>query len=282
MRVVSVLPAATEIVAAIGGTDLLVGVSDACDFPPVVRTLPRVTRSLVDARLPSGEIARAVAARARDGGGPIALDCARLAELRPDVVIGQGLCDVCAVGEQPLREAVAVLSPPPRVVTLHPHSVGEVLDDITRVGAALARGEPAAACVAALSARLRRLRAEPRRVRPPRVLVLEWVDPPYVAGHWVPELVELAGGEAVGSVAGARSVAHPWGELAALAPDLVVIALCGFDLSRARAEVARTPDPDARAVLKGRVEFLDGNAYTSRPGPRVVDAAERLAEFLEG
>lgn len=280
MRVVSLVPAATEIVAAIGGVDLLVGVSAACDFPPSVRALPRVTRSRVDPTLASGEIDRRVTAAAHAGEGPIGLDEAVLAALRPDVVLGQALCAVCAVDDAAVRRATAALSPQPVVVMLHPHTMGDVLTDIRRVGAAVDRADAAAACGRALDRRIRGLPGRRPGVRAPRVLVLEWIDPPYTAGHWVPELVALAGGEPVGSVAGERSAAHPWAELSALAPDLVVVALCGFDVDRARLEVATVADPAGRTLLKGRVEFLDGNSYTSRPGPRLVDAAERFAEVL--
>ena len=137
--------------------------------------------------------------------------------------------------------------------------------------------------VAALTQRVRRLeQALTPYPAPVRVLVLEWLDPPYVAGHWVPELIALAGGTDVGNTAGASSVVRPWRELAAIAPDLVVIALCGFDEARARREFAAVTDPDALALFSRRVEFIDGNAYTSRPGPRLVEAAELLARLIRG
>jgi iron complex transport system substrate-binding protein len=292
MRVVSLLPAATEIVAALGAGNLLVGVSHACDYPPEVRALPQVTRSRLDATRPSGEIDRAVAAAKSAGRSSVEVDVALVARLRPDVIIGQGLCDVCAVGPGDLDRLVATLLPTPWLVTLHAHTLAGVLDDIRKVGDAVELADEAEELIAGLRYRLERL---PKRIsagaqhaaplqRRPRVLVLEWLDPPYVAGHWVPELVELAGGRAVGVAAGEPSRPHPWRELAALAPppDLVVIALCGFDVPRARAELAAVTDPDARPVLAGRglVEFLDGNAYTSRPGPRLVDAAELLARLI--
>src|SRR5216110_1815979 len=251
MRVVSLLPAATEIVAALGAVGRLVGVSHQCDFPPEVRSLPRVTRTRIDPALPSGAIDRAMAEAKRAGVSPVEVDVNLVAHLRPDVLIGQSVCDICAVGEGELARVVATLMPTPWVVTLHAHTLDEMFQDIRTVGEAL------------------ELRDEAE--------VLESLDPPYVAGHWVPELVALAGGQDLGSAPGERSRARPWEELAALAPDVVVVALCGFDIPRAQAELGAVTDGAARTLLGRRVEFLDGNAYTSRPGPRLVDAAETLA-----
>jgi iron complex transport system substrate-binding protein len=280
MRVVSLLPAATEIVAAIGGVGLLVGVSHECDYPPAVQNLPRVTRSRVDPQLPAREIDRLMAEAKRTGTPAVEVDFATLSRLRPDVLIGQSVCDVCAVGEGELARVVPGLHPTPWVVTLHPHRLDDVLADVLQLGEALALQEEAQELVAGLRHRVRRLAAQaPPPVRP-RVLVLEWLDPPYVAGHWVPELVALAGGEDVGNTPGSPSAPRSWRELAERAPDLVVIALCGFDVDRARREHAAVTDPDARAVLSRRQEFIDGNAYTSRPGPRLVDAAEHLARLF--
>lgn len=281
MRVVSLLPAATEIVAALGGR--LVGVSHECDFPPAVRSLPRVTRTTVDRALPSKAIDRAVAEAKRVGASPVEVDVQLVAQLRPDVLIGQSACDVCAVGEGELARLVTTLIPTPWVVTLHAHTLDGVFADIARVGEALELRDEAQELVAGLRYRLRRLESRARRARVrPRVLVLEWLDPPYVAGHWVPELVALAGGDDMGSAAGEPSRPRPWGELAALGPDLVVVALCGFDEARARAELAALTDRDAQALLARRVEVIDGNAYTSRPGPRLVDGAEILSRLILG
>jgi len=283
MRVVSLLPAATEIVAAIGGSGLLVGVSHACDFPPEVTMLPRLTRTPLDATLPSREIDARIAAAKRSGLATVEVDVATLARLRPDVLIGQSLCPVCAAAGPELERVVTSLQPTPWLVTLHPHTVADVLGDVVRVGEAIGLRDEAEEVVAGLRYRLRRVQESPvTRPTPPRVLVLEWLDPPYVAGHWVPELVALAGGLDVGNASGAPSVARPWGELAALAPDLVIVALCGFDVARARQELGRVTADDARALLARRIEFLDGSAYTSRPGPRLVEAAELMARLIRG
>jgi len=293
MRVVSLLPAATEIVAALGAVGRLVGVSHECDFPPEVRSLPRVTHTRVDGALPSAAIDHAMAEAKRAGVSPVEVDVNLVAHLRPDVLIGQSVCDVCAVGEGELARLVATLMPTPWVVTLHAHTLDEVFLDIRRVGEALELRDEAEELEAGLRYRLRRVadqalgsrntgvqHAAP--LRKPRVLVLEWLDPPYVAGHWVPELVALAGGQDVGSAPGEPSRARPWEELAALAPDVVVVALCGFDVARAHVELGAVTEAAARALLARRVEFIDGNAYTSRPGPRLVDSAEILTRLILG
>ena len=282
MRVVSLLPAATEIVAALGGVGRLVGVSHECDFPPEVRSLPRVTRTLVDPAMPSSAIDRVMAEAKRTGVSPVEVDVNLVAHLRPDLLIGQSVCDVCAVGEGELARLVTTLMPTPWVVTLHAHTLDEVFLDIRKVGEALELRDEAEELDAGLRYRLRRVGVRAARLPKPRVLVLEWLDPPYVAGHWVPDLVTLAGGQDVGSAPGEPSRPRPWDELAALAPDVVVVALCGFDIPRAQAELAAVTDPQARALLGRRVEFLDGNAYTSRPGPRLVDAADILARLIHG
>ena len=285
MRVVSLLPAATEIVAALGATAWLVGISHECDWPPEVRTLPRVTHSSLDASLSSAEIDRRMAAAKREGVAPVTIDQDGLRRLAPDVVIGQSVCEVCAVGESELARVLAHIPAPPRVVTLHAHDLAGVWSDIAKVGDALGLAGEAEELVAGLRYRLRHVGAQhaaPLHERP-RVLVVEWVDPPYVAGHWVPELVTAAGGVDVGARPGDRSVTRTWKELRALAPEVVIVALCGFDVARARREVAAVTDSDARALVSAaRVEFLDGNAYTSRPGPRVVEGAQILAHLIGG
>jgi iron complex transport system substrate-binding protein len=281
MRVVSLLPAATEIVAALGAQGQLVGVSHECDFPPGVRSLPRVTGTAIDPALPSSAIDRAMAEAKRAGTSPITVDLKLMAQLRPDVLIGQSVCEVCAVGEGELARVVAALMPTPWVVTLHAHTLEGAFHDIAKVGEALELRDEAEELVNGLRYRLRRVGAQPAAPqRKPRVLVLEWLDPPYVAGHWVPELVARAGGEDVGGTPGEPSRARPWRELAALAPDLVVVALCGFDVERARSELATVTDADAASLLGRRTEVIDGNAYTSRPGPRLVDAAELLSRLM--
>src|SRR5882762_3599675 len=220
MRVVSLLPAATEIVAALGALGRLVGVSHECDFPPEVRSLPRVTRTRVDPAMPSAAIDRAMAEARRTGISPVEVDVDLMAHLRPDVLIGQSVCDVCAVGTDELARVVRALDPTPWVVTLHPHTLADVFGDVGRIGKTLARRDEAREVVTGLMQRMRRLeQSVAPRPTPVRVLVLEWLDPPYVAGHWVPELVEHAGGTDVGNTAGSPAAVRSWRELAATAPD---------------------------------------------------------------
>jgi iron complex transport system substrate-binding protein len=228
-------------------------------------------------------IDRAMAAAKQASVSAVEIDLELVAHLRPDVLIGQAVCQVCAAGEAELARVVAALMPTPWVVTLHAHTLEGVFADIAKVGEALELRDEAEELVAGLRYRLRRVHAgSARRSTTPRVLVLEWLDPPYVAGHWVPELVALAGGQDVGSAPGEPSRQRTWAELAALAPDVVVVALCGFDLARAQTELAAVPSGAAAAVLGRRVAVIDGNAYTSRPGPRLVDAAAVLARELHG
>ena len=280
-RVVSLLPAATEIVAALGATDRLVGVSHECDYPPAVRALPRVTRTSLDASRPSGAIDRAMAHAKASGVSPIEIDRDALRRLAPDLILGQSVCEVCAIGERELAAALAALQRRPEVVTLHAHTLDGVFADIRRVGAALELADEAEELVDGLRYRLRRVAASYAAVPlRPRVLIVEWLDPPYVAGHWVPELVTAAGGQDVGAAPGEPSRPRSWRELVALAPDVVVVAPCGFDVARAQREYAAVIDRDARVLFHRRVEFLDGSAYTSRPGPRLVDAAALLARLI--
>src|SRR3989475_12759 len=216
--------AATEMVAALGALPRLVGVSHECDYPPEARALPRVTRTRLDPSLPSAEIDRAMAAARRTGTPPVEVDVKLIAHLRPDVILGQSLCDVCAVGESGLAQLVAALMPTPWVVTLHAHTLDGVLGDIRKVGAALNLEDEADELVAGLRYRLRRIRqAHAPGPTPPSVLVLEWLDPPYVAGHWVPELVEIAGGRGAAGRPGGDSTARSRRGPSPPAPDPLVV-----------------------------------------------------------
>lgn len=281
MRVVTLLPAATEIVAALGGASSLVGISHECDHPRSVLGLPRVTTTPIDPALPSGRIDAEVR-RLRDAGrAVIGIEAEVLRHLAPDLVITQALCDVCAVAGGEAHRLAAALDPPPAVLTLQGATLGGIWSDIRAVGAALGLEDEADELVTGLRSRLARL-AAPWRGPRTRVLCIEWLDPLFLAGHWVPELVAAAGGCDVGAEPGSHSTRRVWDELAALRPALVMVMLCGFGVERSRAELD-VLGRKARAVLSGApVWILDGNAYTSRPGPRVVDGAARIAAAIEG
>ncbi len=277
-RVLSLLPAATEIVTALGAGASLVGITHECDFPPSIAHLPRVTRSAIDRALAGPAIDAAVRGL-RDLGAPvIAVDLDQVRALQPTVVLTQDLCEVCAVGNGQLRELADALDPAPTVVRLTGSTLEGVDADIRRVGQALDLEADAAEVVAGIRYRLRHLPGAPPAT-PPRVVSVEWLDPLYLAGHWVPELVEAAGGIELGGGRGEKSRRRAWAEVAAMRPDVLLIMLCGFGIRRAQEEWAAfaRSNPGIITMLgAARVRFVDGNAYTSRPGPRLVDGAAAI------
>jgi iron complex transport system substrate-binding protein len=280
-RVVTLLPAATEIVAALGDTSVLVGISHECDYPPSVQHLPRVTTTPVDPSLASGAIDAEVRLLRNSGRPVIAVDAGEIARLSPDVVITQSLCEVCAVADGEVQRLAAVLDPAPRVISLGARSLSGIWDDIRTVGQALDLDDEAEELVLGLQSRLRALRNLPGRKTRPRVLCIEWLDPLYLAGHWVPELVAAAGGQDAGAQPGSHSAQRRWDELAGLEPDCLIVMLCGFGVERARLELDQLEDPAAVAIAhRFPTWIIDGNAYTSRPGPRVVDGAARIHSAL--
>lgn len=292
MRVVSLLPSATEIVYALGLGDALVGVTHECDYPPEARGKPAITWSLLDHNSASSdEIDQAVRQQLHAGLSLYGLDKALLARLAPDLVLTQALCEVCAVSYGEVAQAVRDVSleyaeVAPTVLSLEPSTLDDVLASIVTVGAAVGAPEQAAALVAALRGRVERVRAQAAAIgRRPRVACFEWLDPLYGPGHWLPELVELAGGQPGLGHAASDSRRVAWGDVITFAPEVVVVTPCGFDLARtiaeAQAVLPNRPGWHALpAVRQGRVYAVDGNAYCSRPGPRVVDSLELLAELI--
>jgi iron complex transport system substrate-binding protein len=279
-RVITLLPAVTEIVAALGDQRVLVGISHECDYPPSVQHLPRVTTTPIDSGASSASIDAEVH-RLRQSGKPvIAIDADQLRRLAPDLIITQELCEVCAVSQGQVRRLAATMRPRPQVLALAAHDLEGIWRDIVNVGAALSMEDEAEELLLGLQSRLERLRALSLAHRS-RVLCIEWLDPLYLAGHWVPQLVHAAGGEDVGAVAGSHSEPGEWAALARSAPDCILIMLCGFGIGRSRAELELLTNPDALELI-GRVPtwILDGNAYTSRPGPRIVDGASRIRSAL--
>jgi iron complex transport system substrate-binding protein len=283
-RIVSLLPSATEIVCALGAGDQLVGISHECDFPPAIRDRPVLTGSKIDSTGTSRAIDAAVRSVIAGALSIYDVDADRLSRLSPDVIVTQDLCEVCAVSLDDVRAAVARLAHRRDIalVTLHPTRLADVLGDIERVAAALGVADRGAAVRAELEQRIaaiaRRAAAVASR---PRVVSLEWIDPLMIGGTWMPELIELAGGQPVGATAGAPAPTITPGELAALAPDVVVVKPCGFSLPRALAE-RHLIEQHVVAACPGRprVYVTDGNAFFNRPGPRLVESLEIMAACI--
>ena len=279
MRVVTLLPSATEIVYALGVEP--VGVSHECDHPPAAREKPSVNRSRVDPTASSGEINEQVAA-AEESGGVYAIDRETLAELDPDLIVTQGVCDVCAVDHVIVAEAVEELGLDADVLTLDVHSLDDLFESIHRVGAAVGRGERATELVADLRERVAAVETTAARAETtPRVAVLDWLDPVMVGGHWVPEMVRTAGGAYGMEEAGAHSRPREWTEIRQYDPEVLVAAPCGFDVAQTRENIADLTDrprfDDLTAVREGRAYVMDGHHYVNRSGPRLVDTLEFLA-----
>lgn len=286
MRIVSLLPGATEIVCLLGLEESLVGVSHECDFPPSVRRLPRVVRSSFDpAGLSQAEIDERVRAALRSGAGVYEIDRDLLASLSPDLILTQELCEVCAVGQATAAAAVETLARPPRILSLHAHALGDVLLDIRRIGEATATAERADRRISELSGSLRRVEeAAARASRRPRVAALEWLDPVMASGHWVVEMIRRAGGEDFLGRDGKPSAVISWDEVLRYAPEVLVLMPCGFDVERSARDLSllasRPGWASLPAVAAGEVYAVHGGAYFSRPGPRLVDGVEILAEIL--
>jgi iron complex transport system substrate-binding protein len=282
VRIASLLPSATEILFGIGAGRDVVGVTHECDFPGAALSLPRLTSSALPGSN-SAEIDRHVRASLHSGSSLYHLDSALLEQLAPDLIITQELCKVCAVSYEIVDRAAKRLTSDPRVVSLEPSSLDDVLANIEFVGELTGRVSGARALVQRLSLRIEALRAA-KATRRPRTLVLEWTDPPMGPGHWTPGLVELAGGTAILSNPGANSQRLEWEAIVQADPDAIIVAPCGFDVARARAavdELAAIPQWNSlRAHRENRVHVVDGNAYVNRPGPRLVDTAEIFARLL--
>lgn len=286
MRVVSLLPSATEIVAALGCAEQLVGISHECDFPPHIADRPRVTQCEIHgAGLPSAQIDAWVRETLASRGTLYTLNEALVRELQPDMILTQQLCDVCAVNYGSVAAFARSLPGRPLVVNLQPSTLEDIFADIGRVGAALGAVEQAQTSIRDLRARVERIATRTAAANSrPTCFLMEWTDPPFCGGHWNPQLVELAGGIDPIGRAGQPSRRVSWDEIASADPDLIVLALCGYSLEGARREAsalaAQAPWRDLRAVREGRVTVFDGNAYFSRPGPRIVDSLERLAAVV--
>jgi len=283
VRVVSLLPAATEIVALLGATEHLVGVTHECDYPAIVSSRARVTSSAVPHSDDASAIDAAVKSLSHAGSPLFTLDEKRIRALHPDLLLTQALCDVCAVRETDVRALAERLTPPPEVVTLGGESLDGIYADIGRVAAALEAESEGEELLIGLRDRVQHVHSTLKSAKAPRprVVLVEWTAPPFVAGHWGPEQVKRAGGMDVAGTAGAHSAETSVESLHAADPEIVLVAPCGYDLSRAATEAARLLDDAAWSWLAGRqVWALDANGLVSRPGPRVVDGIEAMARIF--
>jgi iron complex transport system substrate-binding protein len=279
VRIASLVPHATELLFALGLGPDVVAVTHECDYPPAVMAIEQVTRDVLPAGLDAAQIDAAVRERTLRGEAIYELDGDALAALNPDLIVTQALCPVCAVSYAEVAELAEGMSSRPRVISLDPHTLGETLEDAHTIAEATDRRERGVELVKELIARIDRIKLAVRELPRPRVVALEWLDPVYVAGHWTPELVELAGGQDVLGSPGAPSVTVSWEVVADRQPEVVVVMPCGYDAPRAREE-ALAYVSDLAALGARRVVAVNASAYFSRPGPRLVEGLELLAHIL--
>ncbi len=284
-RIVSFLPSATEMIYSLGAGDRLVGVTHECDFPPEARTKPIVVRAALPLEtMTSSEIDAAVSGQLAAGSSLYTVDENLLRELQPDLIITQELCQVCAPSGNDIAQALEQLADPPRVLALTPHSLDDVLQNLRDVGDAIGCGTEAGALIATAQQRLESTRQRTAALGRPPVFCMEWIDPIYCCGHWVPEMVEIAGGVDVLARKGTDSVRISWEEVVAAKPEVLVVMPCGFSLADAVKQAANLPAlpgwNELPAVRAERVFVVDANAYFARPGPRLVHGAELLAHLF--
>jgi iron complex transport system substrate-binding protein len=279
MRIVSLVPSATEMLFALGLGPDLVAVTHECDYPAAARDLPKVTRDVLPAGLSAAEIDAAVKERTLAGQSIYELDAEALHNLLPDLIVTQALCSVCAVSYDDVQAIAEEIDSQPMVISLDPHTVGEVLGDARTLAQATDRKDAAVELVAQAAARIDRVRLATRNARRIRVAALEWLDPPYAAGHWTPQLIAYAGGEDVLGFPGENSEERSWAEVAAAAPDVVIVMPCGYDAEIAHREAEMHRD-ELAAVGAGEIVAVNAAAYFSRPGPRIIDGLELLAHIL--
>jgi iron complex transport system substrate-binding protein len=279
VRIVSLVPHATELLFALGLGDDVVGVTHECDFPPAACERPRITRDVLPSGLSAAEIDAAVRERTLTGQAIYELDRDALAALEPDLIVTQALCPVCAVSYDEVAAIANTLSSPPQVIALDPKTLGETLGDVRTIAEATGRRDAGVELIGTIAARIDRVKLSVRSQPRPRVAAVEWLDPVFVAGHWTPQLIELAGGEDVLGLPGEPSQTVSWDELAASRPDVVVVMPCGYDEWRAHAE-ATSYAGELASVGARRIVAVNASAYFSRPGPRLIDGLELLAHVL--
>jgi iron complex transport system substrate-binding protein len=279
MRIASLVPSATEMLFALGLGESVVGVTHECDYPPAATALPQLTATVLPPGLSAGEIDAAVKEVVGEGRALYTLDEERLAELGPDLIVTQAVCEVCAVSYDDVVEVAERLPSRPRVLQQDPSTLGEVLDDVVRLGVAAGLAEQGRVLRGELEERLDSVRAAVAEGPRLRVLALEWLDPPFLGGHWVPEMIEIAGGVDVAGPSGQKSPQVEWEELRGLDPDLVVSMPCGWYLEESRAQ-ALAHRRRLESLGAERVFAVDGASTFSRPGPRLIDGVELLAHLL--
>jgi iron complex transport system substrate-binding protein len=286
MRICSLLPGATEIACALGLADEIVGVSHECDFPAAARSKPVMVRSRIDpTKIRSGEIDRQVGDLLRSKQSLYALDEKLFKDSEPDIILTQGLCDVCALDYKDVVQAARSLARVPSIVSLDPHCLADILNDVLRIGEATHRLRQAESLVEELKLRIEAVRDRTARsASRPRVACLEWLDPLYIAGHWVPEMVEIAGGNDILGTAAEPSAKVEWDAVIAAMPEILIIMPCGFDLDRAIRESSllqnRAGWQTLPAVRDKRVFAVSGADYFSRPGPRLIDGLEIFSQLF--
>jgi iron complex transport system substrate-binding protein len=279
LRIVSLVPHATELLFALGLGDQVVGVTHECDYPAAATDLPAVTRDVLPEGLGPAEIDAAVRERTAAGASIYELDEELVRELEPDIIVTQALCHVCAVSVDEVQALAQTLPGPPRVISLDPTTYGETLGDIRTIAQATDSKDAALDLVARTARRADIVRLAVRGAPRPRVAALEWMDPVFVAGHWTPQLIEMAGGEDVLGFAGEPSRQATWEEVAAAQPEIVIVMPCGYDAARALVEAEDFAD-NLRTLGADHVVAVNASAYFSRPGPRLADGLELLAHIL--
>ncbi len=279
MKIASLVPSATETLFALGLGDSVVAVTHECDYPPRAAELAHLTRSVIPAGLPPADVDREVRERTERGEAIYELDREQLERLGPDLVATQAVCEVCAVSYDDVRSVAAEMDPSPRVLSLDPSTLEDVLAGVRELARAAGRPEAGEELVADAQRRIAAVRDAVAGVDRPRVAALEWLDPPYAGGHWVPEMIELAGGKDPLASAGDRSRVVGWDDIERARPDIVVVMPCGYDAARAAAE-ARSYASRLAGLGARRTFAVDAAAYFSRPGPRLVDGVELLAHLF--
>jgi iron complex transport system substrate-binding protein len=286
MRICSLLPSATEVIALLGLSDELVGISHECDYPPSVRNLPIMVEPMVPPHgLASADIDRHVGQLVASGQRLYRLNEHLLRKVQPDLIVSQDLCHVCAVTPDQLHEALCTLPRQPTVLTLNPHSIHDVIDDVVRIGGAANRSTEGHRLAAQLRDRLEAVHTRVQHISyRPRVACIEWLSPLYAAGHWVPEMVQLAGGQDVLAQPGSPSRVVTWDEVLAAAPDVLIVMPCGFSVERTHTELSQMMQQPGQWPLSAdfveRTFLVDASSYFSRPGPRLIDGIELLAAIL--